>query len=90
MRLPTVRLRHKKKGIVITVNEHEWARDLGRYKWSAFERVGERHNNASQPIEIASSKPASVPPADVDESLPEVAEESTPPRRRGRPRKNSV
>lgn len=90
MRLPTVRLRHKKKGIVITVNEHEWARDLGRYKWSAFERVGERHNGAAESLEVSAPEPALISPADVDESLPETAEESTPPRRRGRPRKYSV
>lgn len=81
MRLPTVRLKHKRKGKIITVNESDWAQDLGLFMWRDWERVGERHNGATAPLE-ASTKP---PPADVDESLPETA----PRRRRGRPRKNT-
>lgn len=76
MRLPTVRLRHKKKGVVITVNEWEWARDLGKYKWSAFERVGERHNDAAAPLNVTAPEPSSTP--------------APTPRGRGRPRKYSV
>lgn len=77
MRLPTVRLRHKRKGIVITVNESDWAHDLGRYKWSDFERVGERHNGAGEVLEVMQ------PSQQVD------TEDTDAPRRRGRPPKTT-
>lgn len=77
-RVPTVTLRHKRKGTLIKINQSDWSQDLGRFKYSAFERVNERHNQAERPIEI--NTPPPVEP--MDNSPVPVR------RRRGRPRKN--
>ena len=92
MRVPTVRLKHKrKKNLVITVNESDWAQDLGKYQWSNWERVGERHNEAAAPLEV---KPVERRNEHFFKDAPQRFEleraTSEPPERRGRgrPRKN--
>ena len=41
MKLPKVKLRHKKTGEILKINEADWARDLGIGKYRDYERVGE-------------------------------------------------
>lgn len=54
--VPTVTLRHKRKKHYIKVNQSDWSQDLGRYKYSGFERVGEQHRNAELPSNIQATK----------------------------------
>ena len=46
MRLPTITLRHKKKGNKVKVNASDWAQDLGRFKYRDYERIGESRGDA--------------------------------------------
>lgn len=39
MKLNTVKLRHKRKGKTLIVNEYDWACDLGRYQFREYERI---------------------------------------------------
>lgn len=92
MRIPTVTLRHKAKGKRLIVNEADWAQDLGKYKWSSYERIGEAHNEAATPLEVRTvdvsvigekeRRTIDVPIGEIDPIV------TTPPRRRGRPRKD--
>jgi hypothetical protein len=47
MRLPTVTLRHKTKGTRLKVDQHEYARDLGKHKYRNYELVGEKRGDVS-------------------------------------------
>jgi len=67
----TVTLRHKKKGRIITVDQDEWATDLGAHKFRRYERVGETHNNdASVAIEVNTPEPV------IEETVVPVVEET--------------
>ena len=91
MRIPTVTLKHKRKNKLITVNESDWAQDLGVYKYRDYERVNERHNEGAAPLEVFS--PTS--PLETSDSVASVMAPRDPepaPARRGpgRPRKVRV
>jgi len=51
MQVGTVKLKHKKKGRVITVDMADYATDLGKYKYAAYTLVGEQRgkDDASNP-----------------------------------------
>jgi hypothetical protein len=46
VRVATVEIRNKRNGKRRTINEHEWAGDLGTAKYSGWERMGhEKHGD---------------------------------------------
>ena len=63
--VPTVTLRHKRKKHYIKINQSDWSQDLGKYKYSGFERVGEQHRDAEPPrtvvVEPVTSEPGEKP-----------------------------
>jgi len=89
MRIPTIRIRNKRTGKVVKINEHEWAGDLGQRKWAGWERAGgEQHGNATpeQEKEIADTLIKEEIKKIERERMPlEVKTEDKP--KRGRPKK---
>jgi len=91
MRIPTIRIRNKRTGKVVKINEHEWAGDLGQRKWAGWERAGgEQHGNATpeQEKEIADTLIKEEIKKIERERMPlEVKTEEEEKPKRGRPRK---
>jgi len=54
MRLPTVKLQHKINKTRITVNETDWAQDLGRGKYHDYECIS--NTNAGNPDDVINVK----------------------------------
>ncbi len=102
MRIATVKLRRKKDGSIIKVNQIDYARDLGKHEYRGYELVSDQHNeDPVAKVEVSTphpEQPAQAVPvgnsqkpttdAEVDASPePEAAIEDPPkPRPRGRGR----
>lgn len=66
-KLPTVRLRHKKKkDRIITVNQDDYATDLGKHRYRNYELVGETHVSDAdkKAAEAAGPSPVQIPEPD--------------------------
>ena len=50
MKVPKVKLKHEKTGVILKVNESDWATDLGRHRYSGYRRIGE--DNAGNPDDV--------------------------------------
>lgn len=93
MKVPVVRLRHKrKKGRVITVDATEYARDLSTRKYIDYERIGEEHAERPEDVvEVAVQEyleeSAEESPEEVKEESPKEEEEEKPRIRRRRSKK---
>jgi len=60
MKLSKVKLRNIKNGVILKVNEDEWARDLGRGKFRGYERVGEINSGRVEDVVDAHIKSAGL------------------------------
>lgn len=77
MRIPTVRIRNKKTGKVVTVNQHDWAMDLGRGTWRGWTLDGgETHVKATEK-EIEAAIKTTTPEA-FDKPLHIINEDKSP------------
>lgn len=95
MRLPVVRIRNKTTGKRMTVNEIDWASDLGLKRFRGWERIGEAHGDPIQnPVKVdLPSGPTVVDEQEaerMDTGVRETPKYREVQRRRGRPRKNQM
>lgn len=63
MKLPVVRLRNKKTGKRLCINERDWAEDLGKGTWYGWERIGELHTGNTRDKVVVNDAPV-TPPVD--------------------------
>lgn len=90
MHVPTVVLLHKKKGTKLIVNQSEYATDLGKEKYKAYELFTERHTEDTKANEVtAPEKEAPVETGAKLEQTPKEPAKEEPPKprsNRARPR----
>ena len=55
--VPTVTIKHKRKGWRLVVNATDWAQDLGLVRWRDYERVNESHNDSGEVL-VVNTEPA--------------------------------
>ena len=73
MQVGTVKLRHKRKNKFITVDAKDWSEDLGRFKYSDYERVQESHNNdESVKLNIVTNNDKEIPEDEVHDLMSET------------------
>ncbi len=93
MRLATVTLKHKKKGTTITVNQEDYAEDLGKERYSGYTLVNASHNEdeaatieVTEPVVEATEPPVepTEPPVEPTEPPAEAIDATKPKPRRGR------
>ena len=80
MKLSKVKLRNKHSGVILKVNEADWAQDLGRNKYRGFERVGEINSGRKEDVVqtgINESAPDAVKLNADDEPAPDTVKLNT-------------
>ena len=56
MRIATIKIRNKKTGRIIKINEYEWAGDLGVSKYAGWERAGGEKQGEETPKDVAAMR----------------------------------
>ncbi len=80
MRLATVTLKHKKKGTTITVNQEDYAEDLGKERYSGYALVNASHNDdEAATIEVVEPTEPPVEPTEPPVEPTEPPVEPTEP-----------